>query len=176
MRLHRRCDARLRIQSATMDTMTDRRPNTTASARRRSMRRPGLGSLIILGAIVVGVGLVTPSINQLIEQQVRISELRQDIDEANQQTEALRTEQRRWSDPAYIRSQARGRLLFVNPGDTSYTVLDSGKQTAMRVPIEVSVEQHTTTTDSNALYLDSLIRAAKADEPPQDDQAEQEKP
>ena len=107
---------------------------------------------------------------------MRISELRQDIDEANQQTEALRTEQRRWSDPAYIRSQARGRLLFVNPGDTSYTVLDSGKQTAMRVPIEVSVEQHTTTTDSNALYLDSLIRAAKADEQPQDDQADQEKP
>ncbi|WP_311478639.1 septum formation initiator family protein [uncultured Gulosibacter sp.] len=156
--------------------MTDRHQHATASTKRRSTRRPGVGSLIILAAVVVGVGLVTPTINQLIEQQVRISQLRQDIDEANQQTNALRTEQRRWSDPAYIRSQARGRLLFVNPGDTSYTVIDAGKQAAVRVPVEVSVEQHTTTTDSNALYLDSLIRAAKADEQPKPDQPKQEQP
>lgn len=156
--------------------MTDRHPRTTTATRRRSLRRPGVGSLIILVAVVVGVGLVVPTINQLIEQQMRISQLRQDISEANQQTDELRTEQRRWSDPAFIRSQARGRLLFVNPGDTSYTVLDTGKQSIVRAPIEVSVEQHTTTTDSNALYLDSLIRAANADEQPNPEQPKQEKP
>ena len=34
-------------------------------------------------------------------------------------------ERKRWSDPAYIRAQARDRLYYVMPGEVSYLVLDA---------------------------------------------------
>lgn len=139
-----------------------KRNEPAAPARRGGVRRPSSGSLLFLVVIVIGVATLTPTVNQLIDQQIRIADLRQEINEASERTEMLKIEQQRWSDPAFIRSQARGRLLFISPGDTSYTVLDSAGSDAPRAPIEVSADQHTTKSDPAALYLDTLVRSAAA--------------
>ncbi|WP_185715003.1 FtsB family cell division protein [Gulosibacter macacae] len=133
---------------------------------RRAGRRPTGGSLLLIGVLIIGVGMLTPTVNQLISQQQRIRDLEADIATASADLDQLTTEKARWDDPAYVRAQARGRLLFVEPGDTSYFVVDSGGQRAPLAPVDVSVDMHETKSDPAALYLESLIRAANADSAP----------
>ena len=119
--------------------------------------------MLLIVVLIGAVATIAPTINQLVQQQQRIRALEQEIDSATQQAQALETERARWDDPAYIRSQARGRLLFVQPGDTTYIVLDTSGDRTPTAPTEVSVEQHVTRSDPATLYLDSLIRASGAD-------------
>ena len=121
--------------------------------------------MLILVVLVGAVATIAPTINQLVQQQQRIRALEEEIAVATQRAEALSTERARWDDPAYIRSQARGRLLFVEPGDTTYVVLDTDGDRTPVAPTDVSVEQHVTRSDPATLYLDSLIRASGADAP-----------
>lgn len=146
----------------------------SSAPNRRPHRRPTGGSLLIVAALVIAVAMIAPSVNRLVAQQQRISALEQEIAEATELVEALETERARWDDPSYVRSQARGRLLFVQPGDTTYVVLDASGDRTPTLRVDVSVEQHVTRSDPAALYLDSLVRAANAE--PEPDTPSQETP
>ena len=52
-----------------------------------------------------------------------------------QDVAALKAEQERWRDPAYVEQQARQRLKFVMPGERSYTVLDAKPATGTTDPV-----------------------------------------
>ena len=132
---------------------------------KRPARRPTGGSLLLLVVLVGAVALLAPTINQLVAQQQRIRALEEEIAVATDAAEALETERARWDDPSFVKSQARGRLLFVEPGDTAYTVLDTSGDRTPTAPVDVSVDQHVTDSDPAALYLDSLIRASEAEPP-----------
>lgn len=121
--------------------------------------------MLILVALVVAVATLSPTIQQLIGQRQHIAQLEDEISTTTMDIEALEEGQARWDDPAYVKAQARGRLLFVEPGDTSYVVVDESTPQAPYEPISVSVEVHETKTDSGELFLDSLIRASTADAP-----------
>ncbi|SJM66462.1 septum formation initiator family protein [Gulosibacter sp. 10] len=135
-----------------------------ARRRRGFEHRPTGGSLLILAALVAAVAMLSPTVQQLIEQRQHIATLEEDIATTTEELEALQQEQDRWQDPAYIKAQARGRLLFVEPGDTTY-VVHGDAPAAPPEPVDVSVDVHETRTDPGELYLDSLIRAATADAP-----------
>ncbi|MFD2758295.1 FtsB family cell division protein [Gulosibacter faecalis] len=136
-------------------------PQTNSSAR----RRPTGGSILLLIVLVVSVAMIVPTIQQLITQRQHITELESQIEESKQQIEQVNDEVDRWEDPAYIRAQARGRLLFVEPGDTTYVVIDDESLPAVEDEPDVSSDLHETNTDSTELFLDSLIRANDADAP-----------
>ena len=54
---------------------------------------------------------------------------------SEQDVAALKAEQERWRDPAYVEQQARQRLKFVKPGERSYTVLDAKPATGTKDPV-----------------------------------------
>lgn len=73
--------------------------------------------------MVLAITLV-PTARSLARQRAEIAALRERVATQHADVEALRAEQARWQDPAYVEQQARERLKFVKVGDRSYTVLD----------------------------------------------------
>lgn len=121
--------------------------------------------MLILVALVVAVATLSPTLQQLISQRQHIAQLEEEIATTSASIDDLEQEQARWDDPAYVKAQARGRLLFVEPGDTTYVVVDDSSTRVPSESVEVSVDVHETETESSELFLDSLIRAATADAP-----------
>ena len=82
------------------------------------------GSLLLVVVLVAGIGVLAPTVQQLVAQRQRIASLERDIADANAEIARLDEERARWDDPDYIRAQARERLLFVQPGEEIYLSLD----------------------------------------------------
>ena len=95
-------------------------------------RRVGLwlGSVRISGAtvlalalVILGVGVLGPQINVLVEQRRDVADLEQLVREKEMAIDDLEKQRARWDDPAYVRAQARERLFYVMPGDISFIVI-----------------------------------------------------
>ncbi len=87
----------------------------------RTLRLSGF-TVILCGLLVLAVVVLAPSLRTLVEQQQQIAELQREVDAAQTDVDSAQAELDRWSDPAYIEAQARQRLMFVYPGETSYMV------------------------------------------------------
>lgn len=88
-----------------------------------SLRFSGFTVLIVL-LVVVGALIVSPTLSTYVQQQRELAELRESVQlsrEAVAQADAARV---KWQDPAYVRSQARGRLFYVMPGEIQLNVID----------------------------------------------------
>jgi len=80
---------------------------------------------LVLGVVVLaGFALLFPTVRAYLGQQAELDALAAQVTEAEQEEEALRHELDRWEDPAYVAAQARERLGYVMPGETSYRVID----------------------------------------------------
>jgi cell division protein FtsB len=79
-----------------------------------------------------------------VAQRGEINSMTGQIHAQQQRVAALKHEQQRWSDPAYIRAQARARLHYVMPGETAYIVLDKGHKKHVQSRPEQSTTQGTT--------------------------------
>ncbi|WP_165909155.1 MULTISPECIES: septum formation initiator family protein [unclassified Rathayibacter] len=77
-----------------------------------------------MGIMILAVVVLAPSVKNFVEQRAEIAELQRSVDAAKTQSQNLDEQRVRWSDPAFIRAQARERLYFVMPGEVSYLVLD----------------------------------------------------
>jgi cell division protein FtsB len=71
---------------------------------------------------VLVLSLAYPA-RQLIEQRQRAAELADRIASQQERVRVLEAQKARWADPAYVKAQARQRLHFVVPGETSYVVI-----------------------------------------------------
>lgn len=98
-------------------------PAPPSSAWIAGVRGSGF-TLLVMGILILAVVVLAPSIKNFVEQRAEIAELQRSVDAAKAQSQNLDEERTRWSDPAYIRAQARERLYFVMPGEVSYLVLD----------------------------------------------------
>jgi cell division protein FtsB len=79
---------------------------------------------MVSGVLAVVALLLAPYIRPWVAQRSQLAEGRREVAALQQQVNDLTAETRRWQDPAYVRAQARERLDFVMPGETSYVVLD----------------------------------------------------
>ncbi|MFZ7088389.1 FtsB family cell division protein [Curtobacterium sp. RRHDQ10] len=95
---------------------------TAQSGWLRNMRFSGF-SVVMLGIIVLFVVVLAPSLRTLIQQQQEIAVARAQVAAARQDVTTKKKDVARWDDPAYIEAQARDRLLYVYPGETSYLVM-----------------------------------------------------
>lgn len=80
--------------------------------------------LVVVGLVVAGFVVLAPTVGLLIEQRRDIAALEQQVTAQQENVEALETEVAHWEDPAYIEAQARDRLFYVYPGETSFVLLD----------------------------------------------------
>lgn len=112
---------------------------TRPAAWMRSFRLSGF-AFFVLAIIVAAIVVLAPSLKQLVQQRQQIASLQQQLTKAKQQVSSTTDDIARWSDPAYIESQARGRLFYVMPGDTQYIVtgtqqasLDDGQSISSKI-------------------------------------------
>lgn len=80
--------------------------------------------LVVAGLVVAGFVVLAPTVALLLEQRRDIAALEAQVAEQHANLESLEVEVARWDDPAYIEAQARDRLFFVYPGETSFVLLD----------------------------------------------------
>ena len=88
-----------------------------------SLRFSGFTALIV-ALVVVGGIIVSPTLTTYVQQQRELAELRESVRLQNEQVDKADEERAKWLDPSYVRSQARGRLFYVMPGETQLSVID----------------------------------------------------
>lgn len=147
-----------------MEAPTERNRVPT-DPKRRPRIRPSGGSIILLVAVLLGVVVLAPTVQQFVAQRQRVADLHASIAATETEIANLQAQEVRWSDPAYIEAQARGRLLFVKPGETAYLVTDSSGGTPAAPPPTVSVDMHETQTDWVATLAQSFVEAGQANAP-----------
>ena len=86
-------------------------------------RLTGRAAVLLLLLAVLAVSYAS-STRAFLDQRSRIVDLKAEIAERSASIDALERERRRWRDDAFVEQQARERLGFVFPGETSYQVLD----------------------------------------------------
>ena len=134
-------------------------------------------TVTIFGMVVVAVLFLGQPVNQLIQQRARVVQIQAEIEAAKQGLKDMKVERDRWSDPVYIRSQARDRLYYVLPGEVSYLVMDANglnlSDTTGTVGAKLAKKRNTATISSSILrtrknWVDSIMQSvirAGLDEP-----------
>jgi cell division protein FtsB len=92
------------------------------SARSRTSLT-GRAAVLALVVCLLAISLAYP-LREYLAQRGEIGTIRAQVAHQQRSVAALRAEQKRWQDPAYVERQARQRLHFVMPGETSYVVLE----------------------------------------------------
>lgn len=106
----------------------------------RRLRFSGVGILIIT-LIVFAVIIVAPSFRLFVEQRQQIADLEAAVAAQHSQVDTITSERARWSDPAYLRAQARDRLYYIMPGEVSYLIVDDVRPGGQaRAPVSESIQ------------------------------------
>ncbi|GEP46822.1 MULTISPECIES: FtsB family cell division protein [Microbacterium] len=147
--------------------------NTTAPpspARRTVDVRDWVGGVrlsafsgIMLGLVVLAAFALVPTLGTYLDQRQQIAALQESVRLSEEQVVALEAERDRWADPAYITSQARERLYYVQPGDVVYLVDDDLPQGVIppeQAPVSEDVEE--TTGDWMTQFVRSVANAGLA--------------
>ena len=128
----------------------------------RTIRLSGF-TLLMLGLLILAVIVLAPNLRVLLEQRQQIAALQTAVDETKSSVEVLEGDVARWSDPAYIESQARERLFYVFPGDVSYLVVADAEGLATPNGQPISDQIQTTQVDWVRTLLSSVYTAGLTD-------------
>lgn len=79
--------------------------------------------LLVIVTLLLMVFLAAPTTKIYLDQRAEIRSLEQSIEDNRTTRDELSDEVALWEDPAYVRQQARDRLLMVEPGQRSYLVV-----------------------------------------------------
>lgn len=150
-------------------------PPSRARSAQRGERRPvdvrgWLGGIrlsgfavIMLGLVVLGVFVLVPTLGTYIGQQQQITALEKSVSVTQDEVDGLDRQKERWTDPAYITTQARERLYYVKPGEVVYLVDNDLSQSALpREQATVSTDVEQTRTDWMAQLVTSVTSAGTA--------------
>lgn len=88
-----------------------------------SLRFSGF-TVLIVALVVMGGLIVSPTLTTYVQQQRELAELRESVRLQSEQVNKADDERAKWLDPTYVRSQARGRLFYVMPGEIQLSVID----------------------------------------------------
>ena len=116
-----------------------------------SLRFSGYTALIV-GLVVIGGLIVSPTLTTYVQQQRELSELRESVRLQNEQVTKADEERAKWLDPSYVRAQARGRLFYVMPGETQLSIIDD-----VVIPAESDETTSEKLTESESNWAKSLV-------------------
>jgi cell division protein FtsB len=129
-----------------------------------SIRLSGF-TILIMSLTLLGVLILAPQLQMLIEQRQQIADLRSVGASTQADLDALTQQRARWDDPAYVRAQARDRLYYVMPGEISYLVFNDVTLEASRREQSTASLQNTN-NDWVAGLLGSFLVAGLGTEAP----------
>lgn len=124
-------------------------------------------SLVMMGILVLAVVILAPTLQALVQQRQQIADQQAVVDTLTAQVDAAKAQRARWNDPSYIRAQARDRLYYVMPGETSYLVIDDRPPAAAQTDDPVSSKLQKTRTDWVGSLFGSFMGAGLTDATPQ---------
>ena len=122
-------------------------------------------TLTVLFLIVAALVSLAPSLKNLVEQQQEIALREQQLADARNQVDELEQQVARWQDPAYLKAQARDRLIYAFPGDITYLVADDRENVAATPVLPISDELQTSKVDWARSMLDSVLTAGLTEQP-----------
>ncbi|MDQ4138167.1 MAG: septum formation initiator family protein [Actinomycetota bacterium] len=131
----------------------------------RGFRMSGF-TLTVLGLVIAGLVVLAPSLKVLVEQRAQIAELEREKAEAESTVAQLQEEVDRWSDPSFLKAQARDRLLYAFPGDITYLVIDDATPVPEGDGLPISDEIQTGQVDWVRSLLGSVMSAGLSDPEP----------
>ena len=80
--------------------------------------------VLILAVVLLFAFVITfPALRGYLSQQAQYDAVVRQLEEARATSTALESELAQWDDEAYVRAQARERLAYVMPGETTYVVV-----------------------------------------------------
>jgi len=97
-------------------------PGDDRETRRTNLT--GRAAMLALVVCLLAISLAYP-LREYLSQRGDIADYRATVAEQEKRVAELQTQHERWSDEAYVQAQARERLHYVMPGETSYVVLES---------------------------------------------------
>ncbi|MGH8962595.1 MAG: septum formation initiator family protein [Jatrophihabitantaceae bacterium] len=87
------------------------------------------GRALVLGTLVVLlIVLLASPLNRYFGSRSDLSHASQQLTDDQKQLAQLKQQYAQWSDPGFIQQQARIRLQYAMPGDTTYVVVDHGEK------------------------------------------------
>lgn len=123
-------------------------------------------TIATLTVLVLTVVVLAPSLRIFVQQQQELTQLRADVQAQKDGVNDLTGERARWDDPRYIEAQARERLNYVYPGETSFLVIDDGQTVATNDGQPISAQVQTTQVDWVRTLLSSVLTAGLTDNKP----------
>jgi cell division protein FtsB len=133
-------------------------------------------SLVMMGALVLAVVILAPTLQAFIAQRQQIADQQAAVDALSKQVDHLKDQRARWNDPSYLRAQARDRLYYVMPGEISYLVIDDRPPAAQQAETPVSSRLQKTKTDWVGSLFSSFVGAGLTDATPEQLTGEQRGP
>lgn len=101
----------------------DGAPQEDPAVTRAWSNLTGRAAVLALVVCLLAISLAYP-LREYLAQRGDISSIRSTVAQQEKSVAELRRDEKRWQDPAYVERQARERLHFVMPGETSYVVLE----------------------------------------------------
>jgi cell division protein FtsB len=143
-----------------------RNPSGQAGGWLRGIHFSGF-SIVMMALLVLAVVVLAPALHEYVQQRQQITDARQTVSDLKSQISKMDQERARWSDPSYIRAQARERLYYVMPGDISYLIIDdrpASEKNAKHTPVSTKIQS--TQSDWSASLFGSFMTAGLTDETP----------
>ena len=119
-----------------------------------SLRFSGF-TVLIVSLIAVGAIIVSPTLSTYVQQQRELAELRESVQLNRDAVAEADAERLKWQDPSYVRSQARGRLFYVMPGETQLNVIDD-----IVIPVDSVEETSEKLTRIERNWVSALVSSA----------------
>ena len=139
------------------------RPRPSARDWLSGIRLPGF-TVIMLGLVVLGAFVLVPSVSGYVDMRQQITRAEASVALAEEQIAELEVERDRWHDPAFIMSEARERLYYVEPGEIVYLIEDdlpaAEDEDPEPVDDEVAKDEH----DWMTVTLRSIVQAGLAEQ------------
>ncbi|MBT9605602.1 MAG: septum formation initiator family protein [Microbacterium sp.] len=110
----------------------------------------------MLGLVVLGTFVLVPTVGTYMDQRQQIQALQSAVALSQSEVADLQSQRERWSDPAYITTQARERLYYTLPGEVVYLIDDDlPASEAPQEQRDVSADVGQTRTD----WMSQLVRS-----------------
>lgn len=95
-------------------------------------------ALILMAVFALLVLALSVPVRAWLSQRAEVAALRADIGASSERIAELQTELTRWSDPAFVSTEARRRLHFVLPGEIGYVTISADGRPAEAVLSEAA--------------------------------------
>ena len=148
-------------------------PSSRTRRRRRRYATPRewLGGIqlsgfaaITLAVFVLGTIVLVPTVSSYVDIRQKVAQAQQGVEVTKDEIAQLQLERDQWHDPAFIQSEARERLFYMNPGEIVYLVQNDLPETEDDEPAVVGAEIEETQSDWMGTMLRSVIGSGLAEQ------------